>query len=116
MNSGRGFALDGRIKPELAAPGVDLSVASGMLRGSTVVASASGTSLAAAVMSGACAQFLQWCVQDGNYPDINGTSLINFFVRGAARDASQSFPNRTFGFGRMDMVGVFDWIAGIGRG
>lgn len=116
VNSGRGFALDGRIKPELAAPGVDLSVASGMLRGSTVVASASGTSLAAAVMSGACAQFLQWCVQDGNYPDINGTSLINFFVRGAARDASQSFPNRTFGFGRMDMVGVFDWIAGIGRG
>ena len=116
VNSGRGFALDGRIKPELAAPGVDLSVASGMLRGSTVVASASGTSLAAAVMSGACAQFLQWCVQDGNYPDINGTSLINFFVRGAARDASQSYPNRTFGFGKLDVAGVFDWIAGIVRG
>lgn len=116
VNSGRGFALDGRIKPELAAPGVDLSVASGMLRCSTVVASASGTSLAAAVMSGACAQFLQWCVQDGNYPDINGTSLINFFVRGAARDASQSYPNRTFGFGKLDVAGVFDWIAGIVRG
>lgn len=116
VNSGRGFALDGRIKPELAAPGVDISVTSGMLRGSAVVAAASGTSLAAAITAGGCAQFLQWCVQDGNYPDINGTGLINFFVRGAARDASQSFPNRTFGFGRMDMVGVFDWIAGIGRG
>lgn len=116
VNSGRGFALDGRIKPELAAPGVDLSVASGTLRGSAVVASASGTSLAAAVAAGGCAQLLQWCVPDGNYPDINGTGLISFLVRGAARDAAQSYPNRTFGFGRLDMAGVFDWIAGIGRG
>ena len=116
INSGRGFALDGRIKPELAAPGVDLSTASGTLRGSAVVASASGTSLAAAVAAGGCAQLLQWCVPDGNYPDINGTGLISFLVRGAARDAAQSYPNRTFGFGRLDMAGVFDWIAGIGRG
>ena len=116
VNSGRGFALDGRIKPELAAPGVDLSVASGTLRGSAVVASASGTSLAAAIAAGGCAQLLQWCVPDGNYPDINGTGLISFLVRGAARDAAQSYPNRTFGFGRLDMAGVFDWIAGIGRG
>ena len=116
VNSGRGFALDGRIKPELAAPGVDLSTASGTLRGSAVVASASGTSLAAAVAAGGCAQLLQWCVPDGNYPDINGTGLISFLVRGAARDAAQSYPNRTFGFGRLDMAGVFDWIAGIGRG
>ena len=116
VNSGRGFALDGRIKPELAAPGVDLSVASGTLRGSAVVASASGTSLAAAIAAGGCAQLLQWCVPDGNYPDINGTGLISFLVRGAARDAAQSYPNRTYGFGRLDMAGVFDWIAGIGRG
>ena len=116
VNSGRGFALDGRIKPELSSPGVDISVAAGTLRGSAVVSTASGTSLAAAIAAGGCAQLLQWCVQDGNEPDINGTRLINLLVRGAARDASQSYPNRTFGFGRLDMEGVFDWIAGIVRG
>ena len=116
VNSGRGFALDGRIKPELSAPGVDISVVSGTLRGSAVVATASGTSLAAAITAGGCAQFLQWCVQDENYPDINGTGLINFFVRGAARDASQSFPNKMFGFGLLSLSGVFNWIAGIVRG
>ena len=52
--------------------------------------------------------------KDISYSD--GTGLINFLVRGAARDAAQSYPNRTFGFGRLDMAGVFDWIAGIGRG
>ena len=115
INSGRGFAMDGRIKPELAAPGVELSAAAGMLRGGAVVSTASGTSLAAAITAGGCAQLLQWCVPDQNYPDINGTGLISFLVRGAARDASQSYPNRLFGFGRLDMAGVFDWIAGIGR-
>ncbi|HJA94201.1 MAG TPA: S8 family peptidase [Candidatus Eisenbergiella merdipullorum] len=116
VNSGRGFALDGRIKPELTAPGVDISVAAGRLQGSALIGTASGTSLAAAITAGACAQLFQWCVPDQNYPDINGTGLINFLVRGAARDASQSYPNRTFGFGRLDVAGVFDWLAGIMRG
>ncbi len=113
VNSGQGFGPQGEIKPELAAPGVDISTVEGMLRGRAVVGSATGTSMSAGLTSGACALVLQWAVGRGNYSDINGVGVKNYLIRGAAQDAAYRYPSPQWGYGRLDMEGTFDWIAGI---
>ena len=112
-NSGQGFGADGEIKPDLSAPGVDISVATGTIQGRTVVGTGTGTSLAAALTAGAAAQFMQWAVVEDNSPYAGGISTRNYFLRGAARDAAYTYPSRQWGMGRLDMEGVFNWIAGI---
>lgn len=112
-NSGQGFGADGEIKPDLSAPGVDISVATGTIQGRTVVGTGTGTSLAAALTAGAAAQFMQWAVVEYNSPYAGGISTRNYFLRGAARDAAYTYPSRQWGMGRLDMEGVFNWIAGI---
>lgn len=113
INSGQGFGPQGQIKPDIAAPGVDISTAEGMLRGRTVVGRATGTSMSAAITSGACAQLLQWAVGRGNYTEINGVGVKNYLVRGAARDVAYDYPSTQWGYGRLSMEGTFNWIAGI---
>ena len=112
-NSGQGFGANGEIKPDLSAPGVDISVATGTIQGRTVVGTGTGTSLAAALTAGAAAQFMQWAVVEYNSPYAGGVSTRNYFRRGAARDAAYTYPSRQWGMGRLDMEGVFNWIAGI---
>jgi len=112
-NSGQGFGANGEIKPDLSAPGVDISVATGTIQGRTVVGTGTGTSLAAALTAGAAAQFMQWAVVEYNSPYAGGISTRNYFLRGAARDAAYTYPSRQWGMGRLDMEGVFNWIAGI---
>ena len=112
-NSGQGFGANGEIKPDLSAPGVDISVATGTIQGRTVVGTGTGTSLAAALTAGAAAQFMQWAVVEYNSPYAGGVSTRNYFLRGAARDAAYTYPSRQWGMGRLDMEGVFNWIAGI---
>ena len=94
-------------------PGVDISVATGTIQGRTVVGTGTGTSLAAALTAGAAAQFMQWAVVEYNSPYAGGVSTRNYFLRGAARDAAYTYPSRQWGMGRLDMEGVFNWIAGI---
>lgn len=104
LNSGRGFAADGFIQPDLSAPGVGISTALG---------GDSGSSLAAAITSGAVADFLQWAVVERNDILINTQSMRNYLVRGAGRDEKLSYPSKTWGYGRLDMSATFDKIAGV---
>lgn len=113
INSGQGFGPLGMIKPELAAPGVDVSAAVGRQQGRAVVGSLTGTSLSAALTSGACAQLFQWCVDEGNYRDISGVGIRNYLIRGAARETAYTYPSRQWGYGRLDLEGTMNWIAGI---
>ena len=102
--SGRGFARSGGVKPDLAAPGVNVPV----LRGTR-----SGDSLAAAITAGAAAQFMQWAVVEGNEPVVGSREVKHYFARGAARSESITYPNREWGYGRLDMVGTFNAMIGV---
>lgn len=102
--SGRGFAKNGEIKPDIVAPSVDISTGWGV---------ASGTSYAAALTAGAAAQFFQWAVTEGNRPLILNRELKNYFIRGAKREPDESYPNREWGYGKLDIEGVFDVLAGL---
>ena len=113
INSGQGFSSNGDIKPDIAAPGVDISVATGMVQGKTLVGTSTGTSLSAALAAGAAAQFLQWAVVEYNSPYVGGVAVRNYFLRGANRESAYTYPNRQWGYGRLNMEGVFNWIAGL---
>lgn len=111
QNSGRGFSRDNRIKPDLAAPGVDMTIVGNRLGETPVISTYTGSSLAAAVMAGAAAQFAQWAVVDGNSPYIRSQELKNYFIRGAARDRNIEYPNPIWGYGCLDLYGTFEEMA-----
>lgn len=111
QNSGRGFSRDNRIKPDLAAPGVNITVAGNRLGETPVISTYTGSSLAAAIMAGAAAQFAQWAVVDGNSPYIRSQELKNYFIRGAIRDRNIEYPNPIWGYGRLDLYGTFEELA-----
>lgn len=102
--SGRGFTRTGRTKPDISAPGVEIST----LRGSQT-----GSSLAAAITTGAVAQFLQWAVVESNDDAVSGREVKNYFIRGASREGDTRYPNREWGYGRLNVMGVFDNLVGI---
>lgn len=105
--SGRGFSRDEQIKPDLAAPGVDITIAGNRLGSTPFISAYTGSSLAAAIVSGAAAQFMQWAVIDTNAPFIRSQELKNYFIRGARRDDNLTYPNRIWGYGRLDLYGTF---------
>lgn len=100
--SGRGFNRTGAIRPDFAAPGVDVPTSSG---------NRTGSSLAAAITAGAVAQFLQWAVVEQNNQFAESREIKNYFIRGAARETDTTYPNREWGYGRLDMEGVFETIS-----
>lgn len=105
--SGRGFARDNYIVPDIAAPGVNVSSPFG---------DRSGTSVAAAITAGGCAQFMEWAVVERNDILVNSVNVKNYLIRGAERDSFMEYPNREWGYGRLDISGIFEFLAGIGRG
>ena len=113
QNSGRGFSRDMRIKPDLAAPGVNITIAGNRLGETPVISTYTGSSLAAAIMAGAAAQFTQWAVVDGNSPYIRSQELKNYFIRGAIRDRNIEYPNSIWGYGRLNLYGTFEELANI---
>jgi hypothetical protein len=103
-DSGRGYARDGEIKPELCTPGVQIS---------TVRGKVTGSSMAAALLSGAVAQFMQWAVVKENNRLIESNAVKSYFIRGAVRSEGVKYPNREEGYGKLDVAGVFEAISNI---
>ncbi|MDE7417786.1 MAG: S8 family peptidase [Lachnospiraceae bacterium] len=106
-SSGRGFARDNYVVPDIAAPGVNIS---------TPFGDRSGTSVAAAITAGGCAQLMEWAVVNRNDILANSVNIKNYLIRGATRDGFMEYPNREWGYGRLNVSGVFEFLAGIGRG
>jgi len=99
LESGRGFSREGSIKPDFAAPGVNIPTLYGIRTGS---------SLAAAVTAGGVAQFLQWAVVERNSPLASSREVKNYFIKGAVRMPDEEYPNRAWGYGRLNVLGAFE--------
>ena len=104
IHASRGYSLSGRIKPDLAAPGVNILGASVSGRRLTRM---SGTSVSAAHLAGAAAILLNWGVLNANNPYLNTPVLKSIFVRGAHRNPALTYPNRAFGYGTLDLYEAF---------
>ena len=100
--SGRGFAKNGDIKPDLSAPGVQVSTALGQ---------ATGSSMAAALAAGCVAQFMEWAVVDGNVPTVASRGVKSYLIRGADRPDSIVYPDNRWGFGKINISGTFEMLA-----
>lgn len=103
INSSRGYTRDGKIKPDIAAPGVDVAAPeSGGGYGLYT-----GSSAAAALTTGAVALLINW--GRANYPDRYFTNLEvqSFLIRGASRNPQFLFPNREWGYGTLNLYQIF---------
>lgn len=103
IDASRGYTATGMIKPDFAAPGVNVSGAGKRNQFITQ----SGTSAAAAVTSGAVALMLEWAVARGNYMLISNTDIKNILIRGAERDPGRTYPNKEWGYGRLNLYDAF---------
>lgn len=108
-NSGVGFTSNGKIKPDLACGGINV-LTTGL---NNTITTISGSSAATAVLAGAIALFYQWGVTDGNIPVLSSESIKTFLIRGTKKRPNEAYPNQFWGYGALDMVGVFDAIRGI---
>lgn len=103
LESSRGFTRNQLIKPEFAAPGVN--VIGPLLRGRFGMKS--GTSVSAALLAGMAADFFQWAIIERNDYLINTIGLKNYFIRGADRSSDRTYPNREWGYGKANLFDVF---------
>jgi subtilisin family serine protease len=104
----RGFTRVNEISPDFAAPGVNMIVPS--LNNSYTISS--GTSLAAAHITGIGAMILEWGIVNNNYPNIDSVEIRNLLIRGAKRDPNTVYPNRTWGYGIVDVYNTFNSLRG----
>lgn len=102
--SGRGFTKNGDVKPDLAAPGVQIS---------TPLGDSTGSSMAAALAAGCVAQFMEWAVVDGNVPTVASRGVKSYLIRGADSTENVVYPDNRWGYGKLNINGTFEVLARI---
>ncbi|MCI6553105.1 MAG: S8 family serine peptidase [Lachnospiraceae bacterium] len=105
--SGRGIVLvnnleelvsNERIKPDLVAPGVDVTISDG--RGGS--RSVTGTSFAAPFVTGAAALMMEWGIIKGNDPYLYGEKVRAYLRKGARPLRGETvYPNARVGYGSL---------------
>ena len=122
-HSSRGFTATGQIKPDLAAPGVEVqgpglprqdgSTFSGSTReaiSSSVTSPLTrktGSSVAAAITAGAVASLFSWGFTQGNDLTLTSISVKSILIRGADRKEAFRYPNRQWGYGTLNLYRAF---------
>lgn len=104
IDASRGYTRTGVIKPEIAAPGVNIIAPS---LNNTFV-EVSGTSAAAAHTTGVAALLFEWAIIRGNQTTLNTLDMKIFMIRGARRNLELTYPNRDWGYGILDVYNIFD--------
>ena len=94
--------------PDLVAPGVRVT---GIFpTGEGIM---SGTSVATAITTGACALMLQWGIVEGNAIALDTFQIKGYLIRGCERDDNRSYPNFQWGYGKLDLYNTFNLIRDV---
>lgn len=102
-DSSRGFTRTNEIKPDITAPGVNVygpGINNNYVR-------KSGTSVAAALVAGNCAQLMQWGIEEKNETQMKTNYIKNFLIRGAIRDRNIVYPSKEWGYGKVNVYEAF---------
>ncbi len=93
-----GVVTAGLVKPDLAAPGVNI-LAPDLFEGYAPV---TGTSFATPIVSGAAALLMEWGIERGNDPFLYGEK-VKAYLRSGARPirGEENYPNNRVGFGAL---------------
>lgn len=106
INASRGFTRNNVVKPDFAAPGVNVY---GPMLNNTY-GYHSGTSLAAAQTTGVAAMLLEWGILRGNVTNMDGENVKRYLIRGARRSSNETYPNTSWGYGIMDIYNTFETL------
>lgn len=106
QDSGRGFTTANVVKPDFNAPAVRVQGVD--TRGNYTTGS--GTSVAAAIATGACVQLMEWGVVRKNADPLNSVDIGNILIRGCKRDSDRIYPNTEWGYGKLDAFGAFQML------
>ncbi len=106
QRASRGYTRINDIKPDLAAPGVNIQAPT-LQHGFTEI---SGTGAAAAHTTGVTAILMEWGIVRNNSPGIDTLVIKKLLIRGASRSTTQTYPNRDWGYGILDIYNVFDLL------
>lgn len=99
IDSGRGYSMDGSIKPDYAAPAVNVLAVNQFGR----MESMTGTCAAVAISAGASALLMEWSIDYMDNRFINSVEIRNQIINGTQRVSNQLYPNREEGYGRLDI-------------
>ncbi|MGB8453560.1 MAG: S8 family peptidase [Anaerocolumna sp.] len=107
-NASRGYSRYNIINPDLAAPGVN--VYSPLPNGEYGLTS--GTSTAAALLTGVAAMLLEWGIVNGNDRSMDTFQIQKYLIRGVNRNPALNYPNREWGYGMVNIYGTFESLRG----
>lgn len=102
--SGRGYTTRDYVQPIITTGGVN-AITTKVGGGVTTM---SGASAAGAILAGCCALIFQWAVVDENDPQMYAIKLQAYIVRGARKRDGDTYPNRQWGYGILDMQEIFN--------
>jgi len=105
VSSSWGPTLLPRMAPDFVAPGVNV-------RGiyPTGYGTMTGTSVSAAVTSGASALLLEWGIVQGNVPALDGDLVRILLISGCKKDSAIEYPNVKWGYGKLSLIGTMNII------
>ncbi|QUI24646.1 S8 family peptidase [Vallitalea pronyensis] len=110
--SGRGFTRPSNvmtIKPDLVAPGVDITAPVPGGGYDTF----SGTSMATPFVTGSAALLMEWGIVQGNDPYLYGEKIKSYLQRAARRNFQLfDYPSMATGYGVLCLANVFDNLSG----
>ena len=109
IQSGRGYTRGNRIKPDFAAPGVN--VVGAVARNQ--FATRTGSSIAAGITAGAAALIMEWVVYRLQQKTIDSTQIRNLLVLGTDKRPNEEYPNREWGYGSLNVFHTFETIRRI---
>lgn len=108
LEASRGYTRYNQINPDLAAPGVDIYAPLPDNQFGLV----SGTSIAAAYITGISAMLLEWGIIKGNDRSMDTYQIKKYLIRGVKRSPSLTYPNREWGYGTVDIYSTFESLRG----
>lgn len=116
IDNSRGYTADGRVKPDIIAPGVNIRGFG--IGGETVIRS--GTSVAAAYAAGCAVLLLEWSYDRQSVRTINGNQIRGYLIRGAERPGAgeglvdiRTYPSPEWGYGLLNIYNTFESLRNV---
>lgn len=104
QTSGRGYTRTGALRPDIAAPGINVT---GALPGGRF-SPRSGSCISVAVTAGAVALMLEWLLYIQKVPGIDSFQIKSLLILGAVRPGTMEYPNREWGYGQLNLYNTFE--------
>lgn len=104
IHSGRGYTRNSTIKPDFAAPGIEIT---GAGRDGRFV-TRTGSSPAVGITAGAAALLMEWLLDQPETQGVNSIQIRNVLVLGTGQRDFMEYPNREWGYGTLNLYQSLD--------